>query len=55
MTRGIVMASIVAAAILLAAPAMIYFSAYQTCVRAWQGQVGTRNAQIGCAHSVISN
>ena len=34
MSKGIVMAAIVAGAILLAAAATIYFSPYQTCVRA---------------------
>ncbi len=64
MTRAIVMASIIGAAILLAAGAMIYFSPFQTCVRATAGTLefgdhgprySLQDAQQVCAVRRISN
>jgi hypothetical protein len=63
MKTGIIMASIVAGAILIAAAAMIYFSPFQTCVRATTGLLpyangpaySVREAQELCAARRISN
>jgi len=56
MKKGIVMAVIIAGAILLAAAAMIYFSPFQTCVRATLRQLDyddpaleLQTAQQSCA------
>lgn len=51
MTKGIVMALIIGAAILAAVGAMIWFSPYQTCVRDMTGYRGTTNGQPLSAQS----
>jgi hypothetical protein len=41
MGKGIVMAAIIAGAILVAGAAMVYFSPYQSCVRAQMARLGS--------------